>query len=170
MYCNSCGKEYAISETVCSGAHYYCDECKDTKRWPIERKYCAMCGEPLNRKNVKRFRNGHPFIASVRSGIYFCEKCREKKQPKYNLTQTDIDALIDPKKSPADFIRKAYREYWPNKNHVVVVYECACEITNKINHHYDYERPYEVVRLCNRCHRKEHYRLDRLRKAKAEEA
>ena len=45
---------------------------------------------------------------------------------------------------------------------VQVLYECACDNLRKHNHHFDYSRPFEVIRLCNSCHRKEHARLRRL--------
>ena len=48
---------------------------------------------------------------------------------------------------------------------VKVLYECPCDKESKHNHHFDYSRPFEVIRLCNICHRKEHGRLNSNRTA-----
>lgn len=51
----------------------------------------------------------------------------------------------------------AYKEI--NGKTLTIIYECPCKTTKKDNHHYNYNRPLEVVRLCRSCHTKEHYRL-----------
>lgn len=51
----------------------------------------------------------------------------------------------------------AYKEI--NGKTLTVIYECPCKTTKKDNHHYNYNRPLEVVRLCRSCHVKEHHRL-----------
>lgn len=43
---------------------------------------------------------------------------------------------------------------------VEVIYECRCVSGKKQNHHFDYSRPYEVIRLCVECHIAEHKRRD----------
>ena len=42
---------------------------------------------------------------------------------------------------------------------VKILYECPCDHPKKHNHHFDYDRKYEVIRLCPPCHGKEHSRL-----------
>lgn len=42
---------------------------------------------------------------------------------------------------------------------ISILYECPHERKSKHNHHFDYKRPYEVIRLCYECHRLEHRRL-----------
>lgn len=42
---------------------------------------------------------------------------------------------------------------------VTVLYECPCKVEQKHNHHFDYERPYDVIRLCMKHHMVEHKRL-----------
>lgn len=158
MFCNSCGKEYETSTT-----NYFCETCRDTKEWPIERKHCAMCGKTFGYRTIVVHRSGDAQNVSKREGYFFCKECRAKQGPKYNCSQADIDALVSPNKAPHSVVQKAYGKYYPARKHVVVVYECACETPTKVNHHYDYARPYEVVRLCNSCHRKEHARLNFLR-------
>lgn len=44
----------------------------------------------------------------------------------------------------------------------IIIYECKCKIGKKVNHHFDYYRPFEVIKLCHRCHVTEHYRLKNL--------
>lgn len=42
---------------------------------------------------------------------------------------------------------------------VMVLYECPCESAVKHNHHFDYRRPFDVFKLCPKCHRAEHARI-----------
>jgi hypothetical protein len=44
----------------------------------------------------------------------------------------------------------------------LIRYECRCQNDNKHDHHFDYSRPTEVLRLCPSCHRTEHKRLKKL--------
>lgn len=46
----------------------------------------------------------------------------------------------------------------PCKSERKVIYECCCKVPHKVNHHYDYSRPREVIRLCYKCHKREHVR------------
>ena len=50
---------------------------------------------------------------------------------------------------------------------VKVFYECPCDHSDKHNHHFDYTRPFEVIRLCPTCHAAEHKRLRALEKQEA---
>jgi hypothetical protein len=163
MYCSLCGKR---DDTVGMETYYFCTDCSK-KPWPRERLYCAKCGKTFEHRYIKSSRNGQPMFVYRRVGSFFCAECG-KQQPKYNCTEEDMAALITPERAKTDMVQKAYNRYKSAKQHVIVVYECACETPKKVNHHYDYERPYEVVKLCNSCHRKEHARLDKLRKTKAE--
>lgn len=49
-----------------------------------------------------------------------------------------------------------------NPELLIIIYECACDHPNKELHHFDYTRPFEVMKLCPECHRKEHIRLRNL--------
>lgn len=51
----------------------------------------------------------------------------------------------------------AYQKMYGKK--LTIIYECPCKTTKKDNHHYNYNRPLEVMRLCRPCHLKEHHRL-----------
>ena len=61
---------------------------------------------------------------------------------------------------------EAYARYLMNQNpeQVQIFYECPCDTVIKVNHHFNYFRPYEVIRLCNKCHGLEHKRINGLRK------
>ena len=48
---------------------------------------------------------------------------------------------------------------------ISILYECPCKTDEvKQNHHFDYNRPLEVIRLCPKCHGAEHVRLRALKK------
>jgi hypothetical protein len=48
-----------------------------------------------------------------------------------------------------------------------VLYECKCKDGKKLNHHFDYTKPFDVIRLCRSCHRSEHERLKKITTAQA---
>jgi hypothetical protein len=54
--------------------------------------------------------------------------------------------------------RGAYRKMRGEK--LNILYECPCKTSKKVNHHFNYDRPLEVMRLCISCHRREHIRLN----------
>lgn len=63
------------------------------------------------------------------------------------------------------FERQAVRSqcyYKMEEDKVTVVYECACQDTYKVKHHFSYNQPHEVLLLCRKCHSREHARLNRL--------
>ena len=49
-----------------------------------------------------------------------------------------------------------------NPQMVQIIYECPCGMDNKVLHHFDYFRPYMVLKLCTKCHGSEHKRLNTL--------
>lgn len=52
----------------------------------------------------------------------------------------------------------AYRKMYNQE--INVIYECPCKATKKHRHHFDYDRPCDILLLCIPCHRKEHARLN----------
>lgn len=95
--------------------------------------------------------------------------CSKKCQREY------LDAVIDfrtkenlySNKSKARWMRnnplkrKAHDAVNKNPHNIIILRECACPVPveDKIKHHPDYNKPYEVERLCPACHRAEHKRL-----------
>lgn len=67
--------------------------------------------------------------------------------------------MHDPAYKTMDMIKRgAYRKMKGEK--LNIIYECPCKTTKKVNHHFCYDRPLEVMRLCISCHRREHIRLN----------
>jgi len=59
----------------------------------------------------------------------------------------------NPEKAKAQSIAKYH------KDKLVIIYECPCDYPTKQNHHFDYEFPLLVIKLCPACHSAEHKRL-----------
>lgn len=51
-----------------------------------------------------------------------------------------------------------------HRDEVIVLYECPCDHPKKHMHHFDYELPFCVFKLCPKCHSAEHARLRALQK------
>ena len=99
----------------------------------METRYCVICKSKLKPSGYFNKKIGK-FITNIGNKKYCSKNCRE--------------AVI----------------YTQEKDYVRILYECACDNiqtgpAGKHNHHFDYERPHEVIRLCPQCHKKEHARL-----------
>lgn len=75
------------------------------------------------------------------------------------LDADEFDAYygIDTTFIRASVMNEAYRKMHNQK--INVIYECPCKKEKKHRHHFDYDRPCDVLLLCVSCHRKEHSRL-----------
>lgn len=62
--------------------------------------------------------------------------------------------------------RNAHRLAERHPEALTITYECPCD-AEKQKHHFDYERPLEVMLLCRKCHGAEHRRLRSLTTAQA---
>lgn len=83
------------------------------------------------------------------SAKYCSDLCRQNKQ-----LETGMEKLkINPSKHKCWSLATRFPE------HIFILYECRCTSEVKHNHHFDYSRPFEVIRLCPKCHRIEHKRL-----------
>ena len=128
MYCNNCRAEFSKRE--------------DFPFRGIAAKLCGVCLK-LHHKNKFTFNNKE----------YYCISCGDILE-KFNknigkvsrircnkcLTRTDVYALVA-----------------QNEHLVNIIHECACIVSKKIRHHFDYSRPYDVMLLCLVCHSAEHY-------------
>jgi pterin-4a-carbinolamine dehydratase len=119
-------------------------------------KTCALCGAEFVKNKAQKF----------------CASCRESnarmkmreywKAENYKLAHRKTALKwqkTHKEKVRAQSIAKA------NPHLLNILFECACESTKKVNHHPDYSRPYDVIRLCEKCHREEHARLRAIQKS-----
>lgn len=143
--------------------------------------YCVDCGKLLT-KTKRLLKNGKYIHTST--GKLRCHKCRTPQSPRVrkcvvcgNIITTrankycsDCKSTAKPKKYPLANRRSSVK--WQKNNpkkvkvqsltkylKVQILYECPCECEKKHNHHFDYDRPFEVIRLCPACHSAEHIRL-----------
>jgi len=101
-----------------------------------------------------------------------CEKCGASR-PTYNHKYCD-PCKIETSCSFSKYSRQRYQKnslkirsrvatrYAEVVGKLDIIYECRCKNKDKFNHHFDYDRPREVIRLCRKCHTAEHYRLKTL--------
>ena len=76
----------------------------------------------------------------ITSGTKYCHRCNKDH---YNIKQRSNHMVYK----------------YPER--VVVLYVCPCDVENKIKHHFDYSRPFEVYLLCHKCHTWFHGRIRR---------
>lgn len=113
-------------------------------------KQCAVCGAD--------------FIAH--KAAKFCLSCRETerlknaraswKTEKYRVAHLRA-ALAWQKNNPEKVKAQSLIKSHPER--INIIYECSCLVESKEHHHPDYSKPYDVLKLCNECHEKEHARL-----------
>lgn len=97
---------------------------------------------------------------------YECKKCAIKIVKDWQKTYSNTGEYIENNKkrclawqqsNPEK--RKAQKLIWANPNCVKIIYECPCVSNKKVLHHFDYSKPYDVIKLCVSCHWREHHRL-----------
>jgi hypothetical protein len=164
-----------------------------SKRFPpLERKICPVCGEKFQpRRNTKKycsikcqskfFNHPTPKIENIcihcnaifmgRKGRKYCDFCRKnsakiewgKNKNNPTLKKNHSQSVRLYQKQNPDKVRAQVIAY-SNPKAITIHYECPCSHTKKHNHHFDYSRPLDVIRLCPTCHRVEHKRLRAERK------
>jgi len=153
MFCKHCGSRY-IQQTEVSFPIYkhWCSHC--SYRWVYvlsnkemygpHKRYCILCGCLITNKNQK-----------------FCSACKSNRHLKVNPIINRRTSILwqsnNPEKVKASNLAKAHPE------RLLVLYECPHETNGrqKHDHHFDYTKPYEVIRLCPACHSAEHARIRR---------
>jgi hypothetical protein len=96
----------------------------------LGKRFCVACGKLITGKRRRTF-------CSRECGIMGYPRTEEQKFQLLALAkQRKVDDPIDMK----------------------ILYECKCKSKHKENHHFDYSRPTEVIRLCSSCHKIEHRR------------
>lgn len=101
----------------------------------------------------------------------WCDNCREAGRRETTIRRYKTEQYIEAhrrfardwqKRNPEKGLASRLARYYPEL--LSIIYECPCETNGnkKHHHHFDYTRPYEVLKLCDRCHIAEHKRLRRL--------
>lgn len=102
------------------------------------KSFLALCAEQFKDENIpKTYTDDRPHLKAVKNWQ------QENKE-----------------KVKASYAARYYAE------RVDILYECRCKTDYKENHHYDYDRPYQVIRLCPKCHKEWHNKLRNLNKNK----
>lgn len=104
------------------------------------KRYCECCGDELQEHSPGKPSNGKLCGTCIPGGL-----------------------------NEGDLITRVRRIVLINPDKLNIVYECACEGKEKINHHFDYYKPLDVLKLCRSCHGIEHARLRRLAAAAAQD-
>jgi len=164
QYCNRCGKSY---EPYSYKRRYIpahlCYECSVSFDWrnKIEKKFCVMCGHELNKIAIVYSIHGKTVHRERFEGHRYCKTCAGQFKT-YGSTAHTRAAIRWQKSNPEKAKAQSLAKYHSEK--VNILYECRCRAEKKHNHHFDYSRPFEVIRLCADCHRAEHARLQKLTK------
>jgi len=142
-FCRLCGKEFK---------DYRYRTGWFSKTW--EREFCKAC-KPLSEARTHLEYNRRTYC--VRYGKLLLLKTRYL--PNGKTIKTTYNRKICKECRYASYPRKKNL----NSN-IDIIYECPCDHPQKHNHHFDYDQPNLVIRLCPICHVKEHTRLRALNK------
>lgn len=168
--CVICGKAFEIipsrKDQCCSR------ECSDKKRSltcaarppkpPREPKvrHCITCGaDIINRGGAKWCKSCQKSGRREAARTYYKTQQYKEAHRRIALDQMDNLAREWQKRNPAKMVASRLARHYPEL--LQILYECPCEINGngKHHHHFDYARPYEVIKLCDSCHMKEEKRL-----------
>lgn len=161
LFCTTCGKPFLPDDKSTHWLRFErCEKCIATPLL-INGKFCKACGKPIPYINrIRKNRKGELITIETRSGIKYCRECVGGNNTYGNkkIRTAHCAAAIRWQRSNKDKAKaESLARYHLDK--LVILYECPCDAEKKHNHHHDYERPLEVIRLCHSCHIKEHKRL-----------
>lgn len=189
MYCNRCRIEFEPWTDKWGGTEKrYCPTCHQ-KTWTAKPgeftgidHYCVICGDTLP-KAEKKSKNGKLFLSSAHlrycanhkplpqgKAIRTCIVCGVEigRSIKYCADHKPLPKKVNPvinrrtsiawQKENPEKVKAAQKARY-NPYAVSILYECQCQHPKKHNHHFDYEFPTLVIRLCPACHAAEHKRL-----------
>jgi predicted nucleic acid-binding Zn ribbon protein len=154
-FCNTCGKELDDK----TGKRKYCNaECYHESH--RVKRTCVLCGKGLTFTQKKYCSNtcrniGHRLEHRAHQREISPEEAQKiRENRKIKLVARAIKWQKENK-------GKVYAAQvaLQNKELVTIIYECHCDHPKKQNHHFDYTRPLEVIKLCPSCHAAEHARL-----------
>lgn len=106
--------------------------CRATQIISKTDRYCETCGEIIPARSFKVKNSNGTFGFSHTK---LCEHCPPKEQ--CNLSGW------------ANSLCRFYPE------RIITLKECDCD-EKKLNHHPDYNKPFEIMKICRFCHKAEH--------------
>jgi hypothetical protein len=152
MICHTCNKEFEDN----TGKRKYCSvECYHESH--TVKRVCSWCGGKLSCKQ-KKYCSCECFRAAS-IGVSKPHIRLSDEQRKERLVERSVKWQKENKvKVYASQIALKHKQL------VTILYECPCNHPKKHNHHSDYLRPFDVIKLCPACHSAEHKRLRLLAK------
>lgn len=156
-HCYKCGAK--ITNRNESERPLECINCIDVDYKLMDHMHCIKCG------------------VKIKKGEVACEQCFFGVSDQAKISPFVVDlSVLEPYKviKDADIINMDEYRFnqkkavaVANRKQVQIIYECPCEVERKHKHHWNYEKPLEVMLLCPQCHGAEHRRLNRLKKVSA---
>jgi hypothetical protein len=119
--------------------------------------------------NIKRYRYFDDPDAQVFEEYDDCipSLSLEEADEMYGIGEKDFErgfSIILPQTSFAQDRHDIVNLMNYHKEKVNIMGECECSSEKKVRHHPDYNKPYDVIKLCPKCHGKEHSRMNKEKK------
>jgi hypothetical protein len=130
MFCKACGNEFGENFKFKSSGHKIWDICDQCIKMPYQKRKHLF----ENRKNSFCVACG----LKIKKSKKFCDVCRMKRH------------IANHKRKLAQYIIF--------ENGYEILYECGCN-GKKLKHHFDYDKPNQVIKLCKQCHGKWHFKF-----------
>lgn len=135
----------------------------------METKTCVKCGQEKSLSEYNKYKAGKDGLKpdcrnchSIENHQWYeSHKERTKKRvAQWKKTHPEKRAQfirINRSRYPEQMIAQNLANHYPHK--LIVVGSCLCKVKNKYKHHFDYSKPFNVIKLCPACHAAEHKRL-----------